>query len=79
MILGRRDLVELLSSVSSDAYAHYYCHHTIARTYCRRHGLPFYLDDALPWVPRAGQRYADAEFEGRTAKQGLRPMWLGEK
>ena len=37
------------------------------------------LDDALPWEPRAGQRYADAEFEARKAKRGFWPMWLGEK
>lgn len=39
----------------------------------------FLLDDALPWEPRAGQRYADAEFEARKARRGLWPMWLGEK
>jgi endonuclease YncB( thermonuclease family) len=37
------------------------------------------LDEALPWEPRAGQRYADAEFEARKAKRGLWPIWLGEK
>lgn len=35
--------------------------------------------DALPWEQRAGQRYADAEFEARKARRGLWPMWLGEK
>ena len=39
----------------------------------------FSLDDALPWEPRAGQRYADAEFEARKAQRGLWPIWLGEK
>ncbi len=37
------------------------------------------LDDAPSWEPRAGQRYADAEFEARKAKRGLWPTWLGEK
>lgn len=35
--------------------------------------------DALPWEQRAGQRYADAEFEARKARRGLWPIWLGEK
>ena len=35
--------------------------------------------DVLPWEQRAGQRYADAEFEARKARRGLWPMWLGEK
>jgi endonuclease YncB( thermonuclease family) len=39
----------------------------------------FHLDDTLPWEPRAGQRYADAEVEARKAKRGLWPVWLGEK
>jgi endonuclease YncB( thermonuclease family) len=39
----------------------------------------FLLDDLPAWEPRAGQRYADAEFEARKAKRGLWPMWLGEK
>jgi endonuclease YncB( thermonuclease family) len=39
----------------------------------------FHLDDALPWEPRASQRYADAEFEARKARRGLWPMWVGEK
>jgi endonuclease YncB( thermonuclease family) len=37
------------------------------------------LDEAPSWEPRAGQRYADAEFEARKAKRGLWPAWLGEK
>ena len=37
------------------------------------------LDEAPSWEPRAGQRYADAEFEARKAKRGLWPTWLAEK
>ena len=37
------------------------------------------LDEALPWETRAGQRYADAEFEARKARKGLWPVWLGDK
>jgi len=39
----------------------------------------FELDDALPWESRAGQRYADAEFEARKARKGLWPAWLGDQ
>jgi endonuclease YncB( thermonuclease family) len=39
----------------------------------------FDLDEALPWETRAGQRYADAEFEARKARKGLWPIWLGDK
>ena len=39
----------------------------------------FDLDEALPWESRAGQRYADAEFEARKARKGLWPVWLGDK
>lgn len=39
----------------------------------------FRLDEALPWEPRASQRYAGAEAEARKAKRGLWPVWLGEK
>ena len=39
----------------------------------------FHLDEALPWEPRASQRYAGAEAEARKAKRGLWPVWLGEK
>jgi endonuclease YncB( thermonuclease family) len=37
------------------------------------------LDEALPWESRAGQRYADAEFEARKARKGLWPIWLGDR
>ena len=39
----------------------------------------FHLEEALPWEPRAGQRYAGAEAEARKAARGLWPVWLGEK
>ena len=39
----------------------------------------FHLEEALPWEPRAGQRYAGAETEARKAGRGLWPAWLGEK
>jgi endonuclease YncB( thermonuclease family) len=39
----------------------------------------FDLDETLPWESRAGQRYADAEFEARKARKGLWPVWLGDK
>jgi len=39
----------------------------------------FELDEALPWESRAGQRYADAEFEARKARRGLWPAWLGDQ
>ena len=39
----------------------------------------FHLDEALPWEPRASQRYAGAEAEARKARRGLWPVWLGEK
>ena len=39
----------------------------------------FDLDEALPWETRAGQRYADAEFEARKARKGLWPIWLGDQ
>lgn len=39
----------------------------------------FNLDEALPWEPRASQRYAGAEADARKAKRGLWPVWLGEK
>jgi endonuclease YncB( thermonuclease family) len=39
----------------------------------------FELDDALPWESRAGQRYADAEFEARKGRRGLWPAWLGDQ
>jgi endonuclease YncB( thermonuclease family) len=39
----------------------------------------FGLDDAPTWEPRAGQRYADAEFEARKARRGMWATWLGEK
>ncbi len=38
-----------------------------------------HLEEALPWEPRAGQRYAGAEAEARKAGRGLWPVWLGEK
>jgi endonuclease YncB( thermonuclease family) len=37
------------------------------------------LDEALPWESRAGQRYADAEFEARKARKGLWPIWMGDQ
>ena len=37
------------------------------------------LDEALPWETRAGQRYADAEFEARKARKGLWPVWMGDQ
>lgn len=37
------------------------------------------LDEALPWESRAGQRYADAEFEARKARKGLWPLWMGDQ
>ena len=37
------------------------------------------LDEALPWESRAGQRYADAEFEARKARKGLWPVWMGDQ
>ena len=39
----------------------------------------FELDEALSWETRAGQRYADAEFEARKARKGLWPVWLGDQ
>jgi len=39
----------------------------------------FELDEALPWETRAGQRYADAEFEARKGRRGLWPAWLGDQ
>jgi endonuclease YncB( thermonuclease family) len=37
------------------------------------------LNEALPWEPRAGQRYATGEAEARKQRRGLWPEWLGEK
>ena len=37
------------------------------------------LGEALPWESRAGQRYADAEFEARKGRKGLWPLWLGDR
>ncbi len=39
----------------------------------------FYLDEVLPWEPRASQRYASAEAEARKQRRGLWKEWLGEK
>lgn len=38
----------------------------------------FYLEETLPWEPKASQRYATAEVEARKARRGLWSAWLGE-
>ena len=50
MIWGRR---ELLSSVSSNAYANYFSQHDTLEPIAAGMAYGFYLDDALPWEPRA--------------------------
>ena len=45
----------------------------------RRHGLWLRSRRGAALGIRAGQRYADAEFEARKARKGLWPVWLGDQ